>query len=61
MKKAQVFLKNFWKDEAAQGMVEYVLLLVIVVGLVVAFKGKLKDKVDGLIGNLGTQIDSATQ
>jgi Flp pilus assembly pilin Flp len=56
-----VFLKNFWKDEAAQGMVEYVLLLVIVVGLVVAFKGKLKDKVDGLIGNLGTQIDSATQ
>ncbi len=60
MKKAQVFLKNFWKDEAAQGMVEYVLLLVIVVGLVVAFKGKLKEKVDGLIGNLGTQIDSAT-
>ena len=60
MKKAQAFFKNFWKDEAAQGMVEYVLLLVIVVGLVVAFKGKLKEKVDGLIGNLGTQIDSAT-
>jgi Flp pilus assembly pilin Flp len=61
MKKAQVFLKKFWKDEAAQGMVEYVLLLVIVVGLVVAFKSQIKGKIDGMIGTLGGKIDEAAQ
>jgi hypothetical protein len=49
-------LKKLWKDESAQGATEYILLLVVVVGLVLMFKDKIKgllaSKVDGLAGDL---------
>ena len=33
---------KFFKNEKGQGMVEYILLLVVIIGLVVAFKPKLQ-------------------
>ncbi|RME18006.1 MAG: hypothetical protein D6797_01265 [Bdellovibrio sp.] len=38
MKKIKHFLKKLWKDEEAQGATEYILLIVVIVGLLVAFK-----------------------
>lgn len=50
-------LKSLWKDESAQGATEYILLLVVVVGLVLLFKDKIKSvvagKVDELQGAMG--------
>ena len=53
-------LKRLWKDESAQGMTEYILLLVVVVGLILLFKDKIKEVVAGKITQLGTDINSVT-
>lgn len=39
------FLKRLWKEESAQGATEYILLLVVVVALVLLFKGQISDAV----------------
>lgn len=45
-------MKKLWTDESAQGATEYILMLVIVVGIALLFKNKIMgiitDKVDGL-------------
>ena len=45
-------IKSLWTDESAQGATEYILMLVIVVGIAILFKNKIMgiitDKVDGL-------------
>jgi hypothetical protein len=58
MKKTTAFFKNLWKDESAQGATEYILLLIVVVGLVMLFKDKIKSIVQTKIGNLGDSINS---
>jgi Flp pilus assembly pilin Flp len=62
MKKLKNFAKNFINDEGGQGMAEYILLLVVVIGLVIAFKGKIStlmgeqmDKVSSGMGGITTQ------
>ncbi len=46
------------KNEKGQGMVEYILLLVVVVGLVLAFRGRITSIVNGKIDSLGQDINS---
>ena len=57
MKKAKQILKRLWEDESGQGTTEYILMLVVVVGIVIALKGKITeaigDKVEGLKSALG--------
>lgn len=50
--------KNYWKDESAQGMTEYILLLVAVVALVVMFKDRIKPLVENLMGGLEGDIST---
>lgn len=50
-------LTNFLKNEKGQGATEYILLLVVIVGLVVMFGPKLKKMVEGKVGELGGMID----
>lgn len=50
MNKLRKFSKNLIKNNKGQGMVEYILLLVIVVGLVLAFKEPIKKAVGGRVG-----------
>lgn len=52
--------KSMLKNERGQGATEYILLLVVVVGLVMMFKDKIKGRVDSAIGDLGTKMDSVT-
>ena len=58
MNRLALKLKNFWKDEAGQGTAEYVLLLVLVVGLVMAFKkpilAAITDKAQALQNDIGS-------
>lgn len=45
-------LKSLWKDESAQGATEYILLLVIVVGIAMAFGPRIKEAVKAKLGEL---------
>lgn len=49
--------KNLVKNQSGQGATEYILLLVVVVGLVFAFKGKILEKMDTANKSLGTKMD----
>lgn len=58
MKKLRSFSKKLFKNKKGQGMTEYILLLVVVVGIVMMFKGKImgiiKDKTDQLGSNINS-------
>ena len=48
---------NLWKDESAQGITEYILLLVIVVAIVALFKDKIKSVISSKVGDLSSNIN----
>lgn len=50
------FLKSFWQDESAQGTAEYILMLVIVVGIAMAFKNQIGDIIQQKVSEVGGQI-----
>ena len=52
----KAIIKKLWKDESAQGMSEYMLLLVIIVGILIIFKDKIRGIVQGKMDDLGGQI-----
>jgi len=54
MKKA---LKQLWQDESAQGATEYILMLVIVVGIAMLFKTKITKIISGKVEDLGSSIE----
>lgn len=60
MKKVTTFAKRLWNDESGQGATEYILLLVVVVGLAVLFKGKIMEMVGGKLSELQTSIGGFT-
>lgn len=51
MNKLKSFSKRVLKNNRGQGMVEYILLLVVVVAIVMALKGKLTSYVEGDLFN----------
>jgi len=53
-------LRNSLKNKRGQGATEYILLLVVVVGLVMLFKDKIKTVMGNKIDALGTNIDGVT-
>lgn len=58
MENIKRFLKNFAQDESAQGATEYILLLVVVVGIAMLFKNQIKQLLEDKISQLGSQISS---
>lgn len=57
-KTVEKYKKNkFLKNEKGQGMVEYILLLVVVVAIVAIFKDKIKSAVDSKVSDLGQKIN----
>lgn len=49
-------LKKFWKDESAQGATEYILMLVIVVGVAMLFKNKIMQVISTKVDTLSSEI-----
>ena len=49
--------KNLVKNQSGQGATEYILLLVVVVGLVMLFGPKIKSKMNDKMGELESNID----
>lgn len=60
LNKFKNFSRKTLKNIKGQGMTEYILLLVVVVGIVVAFKGKIKQTIDSKLGDLDGQIQQVT-
>ncbi len=60
MKELKKFAKAIWSDESGQGATEYILLLVVVVGLVMLFgpriKGMVGEKLSDLAGGMGSIV-----
>ncbi|MCB9073711.1 MAG: hypothetical protein H6623_08815 [Bdellovibrionaceae bacterium] len=54
------FLQTLWKDESAQGATEYILMLVIVVGIAMMFKNQIRSIIQGKVDQLGQSIQSVT-
>jgi Flp pilus assembly pilin Flp len=50
------FIQKIWQDESAQGATEYILMLVIVVGIAMLFKDKIMTIVRGKVDDLGNDI-----
>jgi Flp pilus assembly pilin Flp len=48
--------KKFWSDESAQGMTEYVLLLVVIIALATIFKDQIKKAVNDKMNAVGSDI-----
>lgn len=55
MKKA---LKKLWQDESAQGATEYILMLVIVVGIAMVFRNQITQIIQDKVSQLGSDINS---
>ena len=56
MKKLRNIFTKLVKDESAQGATEYILLLVVVVGLALIFKDKITGAFKSKVNELGDQI-----
>jgi hypothetical protein len=60
MKKFKNFTKKLLKNQSGQGATEYILLLVVVVGLVMLFKKDIQSIISTKIGDLKNDIGSVT-
>lgn len=49
-------VKKLWSDESGQGATEYILLLMVIVGLAFIFKDKIQSAVSAKMDDLGGQI-----
>ena len=60
MRKMKHLLLQLWTDESGQGATEYILLLVVVVALVLMFKGKIMGAVSQKLGELQSGMEQVT-
>lgn len=52
--------QNVLGNQRGQGATEYIMLLVVIVGLVIAFKKPIQEKFLGGVDKLGGQMDKVT-
>lgn len=57
MKGIKKLIKDFTKDESGQGMVEYILILVAVIGFVMIVRSRLKGSLEKGLGTVDSGID----
>ncbi len=56
MNKLKNFAARLWNDEEGQGMAEYVLLIVVVLGVAFIFKDKIKGMVSAKLGEVSDSM-----
>ena len=50
--------RDFLRDESGVGVVEVILILVVLIGLVIIFKGQLTTLVNNIFSKITTQSDT---
>ena len=58
MKNLKTLAKRLWQDESGQGMAEYVLLIVVVVGVAMIFKDKIRNMVSEKMTKVSSDFNS---
>ena len=58
MRKLREFAKDFLQEEAAVGVVEIILILVVLIGLVMIFKDQLTSLVENILSKITKQSNS---
>ena len=53
-------VKKLWADESGQGAAEYILLLVVVVGIVMLFRGRISEIVNQKLSDLQAGTEGIT-
>lgn len=51
-------IEEFWSETSGMGTVEIILILVILIGLVVLFRNKVKSVVDNALNKIGKDSDT---
>ena len=52
---AKEYVKAFWKEEDGMGSVEVALIIVVLVALVIIFKGKITSIINTILNKIQTQ------
>ena len=60
MKNMKKLISDIWNDESGQGATEYILLLVIVVGVAMVFKERIMEAVNSKLADLSSSIGGVT-
>lgn len=55
------FFKKMKQNESGQGIIEYILLLVVVVAIVVLFRDRIQQTISGKVEQVGSDIESFGQ
>lgn len=58
MKNIKAFAQRLWNDESGQGMAEYVLLIVVIVGVAFIFKGKIQAMVTSKMDSVSSDFNN---
>lgn len=58
MKNIKAFAQRLWNDESGQGMAEYVLLIVVIVGVAFIFKKNIQDMVQRKMGAVSEDFNN---
>ena len=53
-------IEEFWSETSGIGTVEIILILVILIGLVILFRNKVKSVVDNALNKIGKDSDTIT-
>lgn len=59
MNKIKNTLKQIWRDESGQGATEYILILVVVSVLVIAFRDKIRTAITSRTEEVGNTLGDA--
>ena len=60
MNRVKKLIVDIWNDESGQGATEYILLLVIVVGVAMVFKNQISGIVNDKLQELSSAVKSVT-
>ena len=52
------FFKKLKENQSGQGIIEYILLLVVVVAIVMIFRDKVSETIRGKVDKVGQDIES---